>query len=389
MIHQILALLDINWYELSFLIFFIICLIIQFVFYFKYYLKPLKFAKRGTEEREDSQGTTMPKVSVIITSENESENLAINLPFILQQDYPDFEVIIVNKGSTDETEIILNKLQQDYPHLYHTYLPYSPDRGFGLRKLALTLGIKAAKGDILLFTEAYCKPISNRWIYEMVKDIYGDNKITLGYSFYKKENLFYNRLARFDNLLSSIQYLSMAIKGKPYNGVFRNVAFAKHLFFDYKGFSSFLHLDNGEDAFINQLVSDNMTTVAVTQDSFIETSLYNFHLWKQIKKSYFNVQPYFKQNGQWIFKVETISRFVFYAMAIFSIIYSTIIANWILLGLSLLIMFSRLIFQLTIINKSAFYFQSGLFYFSLPILDLLQPIYNLIFRFENRKKKRK
>jgi len=137
------------------------------LFLFSSYKKPYSYqSKKGEATVSEND---LPPVSVVIVSKNDSENLAKHLPAILNQEYPDFEVVVVNMGSTDETDMVLKRLEQSYDNLYHTYVPQEAEE-WNEKKLALTLGIKAAKNTILLFTEPYCKPVSNRWIKEFAAE---------------------------------------------------------------------------------------------------------------------------------------------------------------------------------------------------------------------------
>ncbi|WP_298652099.1 glycosyltransferase, partial [uncultured Proteiniphilum sp.] len=129
----------------------LLCFLIQLFFYLFLYKRPYNYQKKKVDiSVPDEQ---LPAISVIVTSKNSAEELERNLPFIMEQDYPDFEVIVVNRGSTDDTDMVLKAAEQKYSRLYHTYVPAEAD-GVNEKKLALTLGIKAAKNDFLLFTEA-------------------------------------------------------------------------------------------------------------------------------------------------------------------------------------------------------------------------------------------
>ncbi|WP_165044520.1 glycosyltransferase [Dysgonomonas sp. ZJ709] len=386
---QILSYFIFDKIEIIGLSFFFLFFLLQIFYYVIYYRKPLIYARKQEEaNREGRFLENKPKVSVIIESENEAYRLEKSLPLILEQDYPDFEVIVVNNGSTDESYDLLQSLRLKYPNLYHTYVPNSSDRSFGRRKLALTLGIKAAKGDVLLFTEPYSQPVSDQWISLMVKNLKDDKEVALGYSYYRKSKSFFNRIARFDNHLFSMQYLSMAIRNKPFIGVYRNVAFRKSLFFDNKGFASFLGLESGEVVFLNQILTRENTVVVASQDSFIETNMDNSSLWKQIKKSYSSAKPHFKGKAVKIFALEYFSRYVFYLALVGLVAYSAVFQNWALLGIVLFIFLLRLILQLVVLNKSASYFCSGKFHFSLLVADVFQPIYNLKYRSRQRRFKR-
>lgn len=384
MFDKILPYFTFNGMEIIALSVFLLIFFVQIFFYIFYYRKPYSFFK---EKEKDNSLPISPnlKVSIIIASENEADELAKNLPFILDQDYPDFEVIVINNGSTDESETLLQSLKLNNPHLYYTFLPYSNDNHLSRRKLALTLGAKAAKGDVLLFTEPYSKPISNKWISAMMNELSGNKEVVLGYSFYRKTKTFFNSMARFDNHMTSMEYLSAAIRNKGYMGTYRNIAFKKHLFFDNKGFASHLNLENGEDVFINQIITPDNTSVAVCQDSFVETSTERFSLWKQIKKSYFLAKQNIRSAAMSMFGLETFSRYLFYLIFFFLVSYSIINQHWSLLGFSILLFLIRLMVQIIVVNKSAKHFYSGEFYLIFLLLDILQPIYNLRFISSRRK----
>jgi glycosyltransferase involved in cell wall biosynthesis len=377
-LQQIESLLELDSVDIILLALFFLFFLIQIYFYQAYYKKPLAKARlidRGEDFKYGKSST--PKVSVIIVSVNESENLAKNLPFILDQDYPDFEVIVVNDGSTDESDILLESLKLKYANLYSTYLPLSNDKLLSRRKLSLTLGVKAAKGDILLFTEPYSRPDTNRWIASMVEEFTEGKEVVLGYSYYQKDKKGYNRMARFDNLIFSLQYLSMSIKNKPYTGVYSNIAFNRHLFFDNKGFSSLLNIESGEKVFINKIMDSSNTSVSLSQDSFVENSLYTYSLWRQICRSYSNAKKHFKGFKDTRFLFEYYSRYIFYILFGVSVAKALIPLDILLLSVVCLLFIIRLVIQVLAINKSAGYFKSGKFYFSLILLDIFQPVYRL------------
>jgi cellulose synthase/poly-beta-1,6-N-acetylglucosamine synthase-like glycosyltransferase len=380
MVEQILHYFMFNELEIAGIVFFFLLFLIQIFFYFNYYRKACSVVRKRAKNNHKPV-CPKPKVSVIVASENAANELAENLPAILTQDYPDYEVIVVNNGSTDESETLLLSLQLKYPHLYITYLPYSNDITFGRRKLALTIGIKAAKGEVLLFTEPYSKPVSDQWISSMMEEFSDEKDIVLGYSYYGRTKTFFNRIARFDNHLFSMQYISMALKSKPFTGIYRNLAFRKRLFFENKGFAAFLNLENGEDVFINQIITDSNTSVALSSDSFVESSNDRFSLWKQVKKSYSIAKKHFKDKTPVnLFGLEVATRYMFYLVLIALIVYSVIFFHWALLGITVLFFVLRLVVQLIIIHKAAKYFHSGQFHFSLILMDILQPFYNFRFR---------
>ena len=137
-----------------------ILFIIQLIYYFGLYNR-IHVRNKTVRKEETHFSRELPPLSVILCARNEADNLRKILPAILEQDYPQFEVIVINDASTDETEDVLGYMEEKYPHLYHSFTPDSA-RYISHKKLALTLGIKASKHDWLVFTETNCMPASNQ-----------------------------------------------------------------------------------------------------------------------------------------------------------------------------------------------------------------------------------
>ena len=130
--------------------------IIQALYYLCLYNR-IHLRSRAVKRGNVHFSQELPPVSVIICAREECENLRRNLKAVLEQDYPQFEVIVINDGNTDESEDYLTLLEEKYPHLYHSFVPDS-SRYISRKKLAATLGVKASKYDWLVFTEANCCP---------------------------------------------------------------------------------------------------------------------------------------------------------------------------------------------------------------------------------------
>lgn len=206
-------------------------------------------------------------VSVIICARNEYDNLTKFLPEILNQAYPTFEVIVVNDCSSDDSKWLLQDLEQQYAHLRvieikeHIQLKHS-------KKFALTLGIKGAKYDKLVMTDADCLPNSPHWISEMVGAYDDDTAIVLGYSPYMQEKGFLNKLIRFETAHTAMSYLSYALRRDAYMGVGRNLSYNKSLFFAGKGFTSHMHIKSGDDdLFVNQNATKNNVRISIHPDA--------------------------------------------------------------------------------------------------------------------------
>lgn len=342
--------------------------------------------KMDTTHRQSEQ----PSVSVIIVAKDESENLAKNLPFILSQNYPNYEVVVVNDGSTDKTEFLLKRLKEEHGHLYSTFSPISYENESRRQKiLSLTIAIKAASKDVLLFTEADAAPLSSDWIGSMMSNLTSEKDIVLGFCRYEANGGFWSRIALFDNLLFSLQYLSKAVKNKPFGGVYRNVAYRKKIFFDNKGFSSALNFDHAEKIFLNNILTPTNAAVALSESSFVTTHVESFMMWKFIKTNYMRAKVHFKNFNSSLFKLETFSRYLFYILTLAMVVYSSITFLWVyLLGAVVLFLF-RFLIQYLVLKAASDHFQPTKTGLSLMLADLIQPYYNSYFMSYSKKKKKR
>ena len=161
-----------------------ILFIIQLIYYFGLYNR-IHAHNKAVRKEAVHFTQEMPPLSVILCARNEADNLRKILPAILEQDYPQFEVIVINDASTDETEDVLGFMEEKYPHLYHSFTPDSA-RYISHKKLALTLGIKASKHDWLVFTETNCMPASKDWLRLMARNFTSQTQVVLGYSGYDR-----------------------------------------------------------------------------------------------------------------------------------------------------------------------------------------------------------
>ncbi len=256
-------------------------------------------------------------VSVIICARNEAANLREKLPAILEQDYPDFEVIVVNDCSTDDSALVLAELKQKYPKLYVTEVPYDRKFSHG-KKLALTVGIKAAKSEWLLLTDADCMPVSKWWIKTMSQNFTEQNDIVLGYGGYEQRKGFLNRLIRYDTVFIAMQYYTYTEIGMPYMGVGRNLAYRKSLFERTRGFSSHSYLMSGDDdIFVNQNAQKDRIVCESNPASFtICEPKENFSQWNKQKQRHFSASERYKTKHKAVLALETMSRTYFYAASI-------------------------------------------------------------------------
>ena len=347
--------------------------LVQLYYYLRFYTAIFRH-KRRIKKGKILLLDTLPEVSVIICARNEEENLRKHLPSVLKQDYPKYEVIVINDRSYDESETVLELLKKEYPHLKTSFIPMDA-KFIDSKKIAVTLGIKAAQNDILVFTDADCEPVSNKWLEGVVRSFSGDNQIVLGYGAYNKNKSFTNMLQVFDTLFIGIQYLNYAIAGYPYMGVGRNMAYRKSFFENSKGFSKHLDIQSGDDdLFINDYARGKNTTVCVSPESITTSEeKKSFSAFLAQKERHLSTSGRYKFSSKLLLGTEMGSRFLFYLGILLTCLIQIPYWYFIAPGAFLL----RYIMQYIIINLNAKALGERKFYFGIGLMDILLPLINL------------
>jgi biofilm PGA synthesis N-glycosyltransferase PgaC len=286
----------------------VFCLLVQLYFSLFVHLKLVRV------KVEESTGNSSQPLSIIICARNEAANLQQNLPAIFAQDYLDFEVIVVNDRSWDDTKEVLREFSKSHPNLKLVTVGEG-SRFFAGKKFAATMGIKAAANEWLVFTDADCVPASNQWLKGMKPPENAAEEIVLGYSPYVKKRGLLNALIRFETFFTAVNYLSFALKGMPYMGVGRNLAYKKSLFFKNKGFASHMHIPSGDDdLFVNANANSSNTTIRIHPETHVWTApKTSFGEYLIQKKRHFGAGKLYKSKHKFILSSQIIIQFLFYA----------------------------------------------------------------------------
>lgn len=308
---------------------FVVAVVIQIIFYL------FIFRKFAFYPEQKPSSKSIP-ISVIVCAKNEAQNLKRFLPSIIEQEYPDFEIVLVNDASSDGTLDVM----EDFARLHQNIKLVNVknvEAFWGNKKYALTLGIKASQNEHLLFTDADCKPASKYWLKHMSAHFSDKTSIVLGYGSYAKiKNSLLNKMVRFETLTTAVHYFSMALVGLPYMGVGRNLAYSKKVFFKANGFIKHMKMRSGDDdLFINQVANKSNTAVCISNKSFtISTPKTTFKDWFRQKRRHVSTAKYYKPKHKIILALLYISNFLFWVLGLSLI--STLF-NWqIVLALFLL-----------------------------------------------------
>jgi cellulose synthase/poly-beta-1,6-N-acetylglucosamine synthase-like glycosyltransferase len=297
---------------LLFILFICLCVAgaIQAFYYIWFYITP--FLKNQPARKESAE-----PVSVIICARNEAENLRKFLPAVLEQNYPSFEVIVVNDCSEDNSDDVLGEFLQKYQNLRISNITRDP-RFTHNKKFAQFIGIKAAANDLLVFTDADCRPLSGEWIRHITDNFTDGVEFVIGYGGYESRKGLLNNYIRYETIFIAMQYLGMAIRGIPYMGVGRNLAYRKEVFFRNKGFGTHNHTMSGDDdLFVNENASAGNTRVEYRPGSFtISVAATNVSEWVKQKQRHLSTGKYYRARDKFLLISEPFSRILFYSLSV-------------------------------------------------------------------------
>jgi glycosyltransferase involved in cell wall biosynthesis len=235
-------------------------------------------------------------ISVIVCARNESDNLKTHIPLLLEQDHQNFELVLVNDGSTDDSLEVMEEFAA-VSNLVRVVDVKRVESFWGNKKYALTLGIKASVKPYLVFTDADCKPGSRLWLRYLEAGFSKEKEIVLAYGAYRPiKKSFLNLLIRFETVLTALQYFSFANAGMPYMGVGRNLAYKKEVFFGNGGFMNHIKILSGDDdLFINNVATKENTTIVDHPDSHtISQPKIHFSNWFQQKRRHVTTSSHYK-----------------------------------------------------------------------------------------------
>ncbi len=390
----------------------------QVYFYLRYILAAVLRTKPRKVDAADSP-VQQPGVSVIVCARNEERNLRDYLQALLTQDYPEFEVIVVNDGSIDDTRTYLEYWQKRYRNLKLTFVPAGAKVG-STKKLAITLGAKAAQYDYLLLTDADCRPESTHWISEMMKGFAHPSvsaavsqrsgqsaqqsvsaavsqrsgqsaqrsvseavTIVLGFGAYFAKPGLLNRMIQFDTLFNGLQYLGMAACGHPYMGVGRNLAYSKRLFFQQGGFYHLMTSKAGDDdLFVNRVATAANTAVVCTPDSLTwSVPKTNLTDWFRQKRRHLSVAPKYKSSSKFRLTLEPLTRGLLYAALIILVVMGCqqpAQGGWVPAIIAASAMLVRWIMQCVLLNIPAHRWGTTKTFLLLPVWEIVLPVISLV-----------
>lgn len=352
--------------------------LIQVLYLLCLYLRIPRRQKQAEQDNLPFQ-TECPPLSVILYACESCTHLRHNLTAILEQDYPQFEVIVITDGADDGSTDYLTQLQARYPHLYHSFIPDS-SRYISHKKLGLTLGIRASKYDWLVITTPDCHPASNRWLRLMARNFTPATGVVIGYSGYERGKGWLHKRAAYNALSQAMRYLGLADGGHPYMALGRNLAYRKELFYQNKGFSNHLNLLHGDDdLFVNQVATGHNTRIETDADAVMRRQpCARLKDWREEQIGYASTARFYKGLQRYVTGWETTTRLLFYAVWAGTFSLGILLQQWMMAGAAFGSFLLRWALQMYVVNKNAQVLgEKRRYYFTLPVFDLLQPLQSL------------
>jgi glycosyltransferase involved in cell wall biosynthesis len=325
-----------------------------------------------------------PPVSIIVCAQDKADDLLKHLPFLLDQDYPDYQVVVVNAASSDHTEDVLQSFESN-SRLYHTFLPVGV-KGVSPRKMAMTIGIKAAKYDYVLFTDPEATPSSRLWLAAMMRQFTQGGDVVLGYAPFNREPGMAGRMVAYDNVCAAMQYLGLALNGLAYRAHSANLAFRKELFFSNKGFASHLFLRSGDDdLLIREIATPTNVRVEISPESLV--SLENESVWRTWKEqliNHFTTASRYKAGVRLLLFLEGCSRTVFYLLLTYLILLTVMTTYWAWLCVTVGLFLFRWVVQAVVTVKAASNLGERVNWLFVPLLDIILPFIKAFIRLASR-----
>ena len=363
-----------NNLSFTLIVIFLLSLIIQ-LYYFWFYFSRLAFLRK---EKNINTNPELAPVSIILCAHNEYHNLEKNIPLILAQKYPNFELVVVNDCSDDGSDELLEDIARNDHRLKNVILRQSLNF-FSGKKFPLSIGIKSASYEHLLLTDADCSPASKNWINNFMQNYTPGTDIVLGFSPYKKKRGLLNWLIQFDTLHIGIQYLSLALAGKVYMGVGRNLSYKKSVFLKNKGFTAHYDIPSGDDdLFISQVGNASNTSIEISAESHMlsepKTSISN---WIRQKRRHLSTGIYYKRKTKQLLGLYFGTQLLFYGLFV-ALLFTNIPVFIPLIALGI-----RFVNQFIIFVKASKKLDQKFTWLLLPFAELFFIIFNPLLSFSN------
>lgn len=270
-------------------------------------------------------------MSIIVACHDNAYELERNLPALLDQQYPDFEVVVVDESSSDDTDNVLKQLKSRYNNLYTTFIPES-SHYLSRRKLALTIGLKAAKNEWVVFVDADEKPADDQWLSNLASQCDESRDLVMGYANYSAESSTYYR---YFQMLSAWRNMRKARRSVAYASGGCTIAMRRSLFMKSNGFVKDLEYLRGEyDFLVNEYASEGR--VGVAADARMVKDVPSHRSWVNSQLFYMETRRHLSRSKMWRlpYLIDTLFLHLFVVGSVAAIVVASILSLWLVVGIA-------------------------------------------------------
>lgn len=333
---------------------------------------------------EDGTISKSQKVSVVISVHDNAQLIEKNLPVILEQNYaPGYEVVVVDESSTDDTPDVLKRLKNKYPHLYTTFIP-STSHYLSRRKLALTVGIKAANNEWVILTDINNRPASDKWISAIAGHCSNSADLVLGYTVAEDAA---SSFIKFVHMQTTCYSLRSAQQSTAYRSNCSNIAMRKSMFIKNNGFLKNLKYLRGEyDFIVNEYASAGRTSIALEEDAGMATMLPSRKEWTNSCLFYMETRKHLhrKLSNRLLFNTDNIALHLGYLTQFAAIGFGIATSNIALISISTLCFASIVCFRMLLARKAFKLFHTSIPLWKVPLFEPMVIYHNLYYIIKHR-----
>ncbi len=317
---------------------------------------------RGLKKKERFLSEHIP-VSVVICARNEEANLRKNLPLLLDQSHRNSEWILVDDASEDATLEVMKTWAGKDQRIRVIRMGSKRHPG---KKEALSEGLAAARNELILLTDADCRPAGRQWIGRMAAGLAQGSDLVLGYAPLESEKGFLSKCMRFDASVVAMHYLALAEAGYPYMGVGRNMACRKNLFESYRPRAEERKIASGDDdLFVNAVSGKARIRVCLDPATFMYSPHpADWRTWYRQKRRHLSAGRFYKKRDLLMLSVYPFSLLCFY------LIFMTLLFSG-EVYIALIVCFFYSILAIFITSRSFRILDQGDLRFAMPLLEFL------------------
>lgn len=333
-------------------------------------------------------------LSVVVVIRNRADDLERNLQLLATQNYPFFEVIVVDDASVDGASDVIKRIEQSFPHVRHTFLPESA-RYVSRSKLAVTLGVKAARHDWIVLTESDCICDSCDRLGFLAAACDEAHDLVLGYTDYDDDGTWRAGRYALDNMVRQMRFFCASAKrrnSKAVGGCISNIAFRKSVFLDNRGFSSNLSLLGGEDVLLaDSLARPGKTGVIIRKETRVHRlPPMRGNQWLTMKLFQAESARYLSSRGRMERRVWGLSSWCWHLplwVTAALIVLFVLRTQYVYAAAVALVELMFIVLDDVLFNKASSTLGGSRYYFMYPCYNLVQPICNLYYRLKSRKQR--